>query len=135
MFRMNKKMEYGILALLYLGEKEDHRASVREMAAHCHIPETLLSKIMQVMKNRSLVKAVYGNQGGYELAVSLGDISLLDLSTALVGPVEIVECLSAGNNRCPAHSGCRLASPMQALNRRVQELFKATSLDHLKVAT
>ena len=35
MLRVNKKMEYGIIALLYLDTKEDKVASVREIATEC----------------------------------------------------------------------------------------------------
>ena len=55
MLRLNKKIEYGVLALLYLSNKEEKAASVREMAATCGISETLLSKIMQSMKNEGIV--------------------------------------------------------------------------------
>ncbi len=124
-------MEYGILALLYLAEQQDKVASVREMAATCHIPETLLSKIMQTMKNRGYVSAVYGNQGGYRLSRDLGEINLLELTQILVGPVRVVECLEDGNEACPCRTTCTIVSPMHVLNQKIKELFQATSLETL----
>lgn len=131
MIRVNKKMEYGILALLYLSDKEDKVASVREIAAQCRIPETLLSKIMQTMKNRSFVSAVYGNQGGYRLTRDLAEINLLDLTHALVGPVNVVECLETGNEECPCRSTCQIVSPMNVLNQKINQLFQSTSIEAL----
>lgn len=131
MLRINKKMEYGIIALLYLNGKTDKVASVREIAAECSVPETLLSKIMQSMKSENLVAAVHGNHGGYRLTQSLSEISLFDLSRTLVGPVHVASCLEPGNKECPAHSQCTIITPMTVLNQKLIALFQSTSLETL----
>ncbi len=132
MLRVNKKMEYGIIALLYLDKQQDKAASVREIAESCGLPEPLLSKVMQSMKNRHLVSAVYGNQGGYRLGVNLSDINLLDLSQTLVGPMHVAACLDPESKECPAHSKCTIVAPMTVLNQKLTDLFQSTSLETLK---
>lgn len=132
MLRLNKKIEYGVIALLYLHDKEDQVASVREMAAQCGIPETLLSKIMQTMKNQGFVIASYGNQGGYRLNKEIGQINLLELTTLLVGPVQVTECLDP-EGACPVKENCTIVSPMQLLNTKIMKLFEQTSLETLAV--
>ena len=134
MLRVNKKIEYGIIALLYLAGKEDKTASVREMSEVCQIPETLLSKIMQSMKSSGIVNALYGNQGGYHLSRDLGKISLLDLTTTLVGPVQVTECLKPGNDSCPVQTSCTIVTPMHLLNQKIVDLFSETSLEALAIA-
>ena len=131
MLRVNKKVEYGVIALLYLAAKDDKVASVREMANHCSVPETLLSKIMQSMKNEGLVGAVYGNQGGYRLMKGLGEINLLELTKVLDGPIQVAECLQPGNETCPVKTACTIISPMNVLNQKIVDLFQATSLESL----
>ncbi len=131
MLRVNKKMEYGLIALLYLDAQEEKVASVREISTQCGVPEALLSKIMQTMKNHSLVSAVYGNTGGYRLSQSLAKVSLYDLSEALIGPVHVASCLEPGNNDCPAHAQCTIVTPMAVLNSKIIELFQSTSLETL----
>ena len=131
MLRLNKKTEYGVIALLYLNSREDKVASVRQMSISCSIPETLLSKIMQTMKSKGLVSAHYGNQGGYQLARDLSNISLLDLNTTLVGPVQVAECLEPGNDTCPVKDNCSILTPMSHLNQKIVELLKETSLQTL----
>ena len=130
MLRVNKKMEYGIIALLYLSAEPGRVASVREMAGTCNVPETLLSKIMQRMKTAGFVAATHGNQGGYRLAKDLSEITLLDINTALVGPVQVTECMKPGNHECPVHS-CSIVTPMNLLNQKIIRLFESTSLESL----
>lgn len=131
MLRMNKKMEYGIIALLHLAAEPGRVASVREMASACKIPETLLSKIMQTMKNAGLVTASHGNQGGYQLRRGLSEISLLDLMQVLVGPVQVTECMESGNHHCPVQASCTIVTPMTMLNQKIIKLFESTSLEAL----
>jgi len=131
MLRVNKKTEYGVLALLHLASRPDQVASVREIAEQCGIPETLLSKIMQSMKSVGMVSAVYGNHGGYRLSRELAQISLLDVNQVLVGPVQVAECLEPGNGECPALSNCAIVSPMTVLNQKLIQLFQSTSLEQL----
>ena len=131
MLRINKKIEYGVLALLYLNAKDDHVASVREMSRSCAIPVTLLSKIMQSMKGAGFVQAVHGNQGGYRLAKDLTEINLKELSETLSGPIQVAQCLEPGNEECPARTNCAIITPMTVLNKKIIGLFQATSVDSL----
>ena len=133
MMRINKKIEYGVLALLYLNEKEDKTASVREMAHKCGVPEALLSKIMQSIKNVGYVSAVYGNHGGYKLNRNLSEINLLGLTEVLDGPVQVAECLEAGEVTCPAQNTCQIIEPLGILNQKIIELFQTTTLEQLAV--
>ena len=131
MLRVNKKIEYGVLALLHLAKMPSRVASVREIAAACHIPEKLLSKIMQSMKNKGFVDAVYGNHGGYRLDRELAEITLLDINNTLAGPVQVAECLQPGNAACPVNGSCEIAAPMNVLNQKIIDLFQSTSLQTL----
>lgn len=131
MLRVNKKIEYGIIALLYLAQQEEQTASVREMANTCGIPETLLSKIMQTMKSKGFVQPMYGNQGGYRLTRQLNDINLLEITQSLQGPIQVAECVGTEANSCPVKDSCSIISPMNVLNQKIIHLFQSTSLEAL----
>ena len=130
MLRVSKKVEYGVIALLHLASQPDHTACVREIASACNIPEPLLSKIMQSLKNKGFVSAVYGNHGGYSLTRDLASISLLDVNQLFAGPVQVAECLN-GSNECPAKKSCSIVAPMDVLNQKIIRLFQSTSLQSL----
>ena len=131
MLRVNKKLEYGIIALLYLSEEKDRVASVREIAQSSRVPEALLSKVMQAMKNQGFVSASHGNHGGYKLNRPLSDISLLDLMNVLVGPVQVTECMDPGNQECPVRTACNIVTPMTRINEKIIRLFHDTSVESL----
>ena len=130
MLRVSKKVEYGVIALLHLASQPELTASVREIASTCNIPEPLLSKIMQSMKNTGFVSAVYGNHGGYRLNRDLSTITLLDVNQLFAGPVQVAECLN-GSTDCPAKISCSIIAPMDVLNQKIIRLFQSTSLQSL----
>lgn len=130
MLKINKKIEYGVIALLHLAAEPKAIASCREISLKLNISETLLSKIMQKLKIAGFVEAVHGNQGGYRLCKSLGDINLLDLIQTLGGPVRVAECLDS-KAHCPLEASCSIVTPMSVLNQRIIHLFQATSLEAL----
>ncbi len=131
MLRVNKKLEYGILALLHLDETSEKTASVREISSSCGIPVALLSKIMQSMKSVGIVQAVHGNQGGYRLMRELSQVSLLDINQVLVGPVQVADCLEPSVKACPVKESCSIVVPMGRLNQKLIDLFSSTSLESL----
>jgi len=131
MIKVNKKIEYGVLALLYLDRKEEKAGSVREISSNCGVPEALLSKIMQSMKNVGYVQASYGNQGGYKLAKALSEISLLGITEVLDGPIQVADCLEPGNEGCPAKNSCTIIDPMNVINQKIIQLFQSTSIAQL----
>ncbi|MCB0406375.1 MAG: Rrf2 family transcriptional regulator [Bdellovibrionales bacterium] len=112
----NKKIEYSVAALYYLGGRPGKTASVREISSACQIPEALLSKIMQRLKRVGVVHPIHGNQGGYKLAEDPSTFSLLQISDALSDRRPSVEFDS------PAVS---------VLNRTVHQLLTSVSLESL----
>ena len=131
MLRVNKKVEYGVIALLHLAKQPERVDSVKGISSACQIPETLLSKIMQRMKSVGMVYPVHGNHGGYRLERNLSQINLFDMNEVLVGPVRMVECLHEKENHCPAKDRCTIVTPMSRLNQKLIELFQSTSLETL----
>ncbi|MBI1860887.1 MAG: Rrf2 family transcriptional regulator [Deltaproteobacteria bacterium] len=135
MFRVNKRLEYGVIALFYLASESRDAAfkvaSVRKISKDCRIPITLLSKVMQLLKNAGIVSAVHGNQGGYTLSRPLSEINMLKLSQVLVGPIQVAECLAPGKTTCPAQPSCTIITPMTMLNQKIVALFENTSVETL----
>ena len=77
------------------------RVTVADLAAECDAPVAFLGKILQRLVSARLVVSHRGYDGGFELARPAAGITLLDVVTALEGPL----CL----NRClPGGAGCNL---------------------------
>src|SRR2546425_3244233 len=92
--KLSTKGEYGLLAIVDLA-LHSNQGPVQsfQIADRQHIPKQYLDQLMLILKKAGLVESSRGRQGGYQLAKPPSEISLLDIVTALEGPVENVNFL------------------------------------------
>lgn len=80
------------------------RKAVGEICESELIPRQYAYKIIKKLEKAELVTIYRGASGGYELAKELGDITLLDIITAVDEGLQINKCLEA-DYCCPRNSG------------------------------
>jgi Rrf2 family protein len=131
MNKMNKKMEYALMALrLIAARPAGDLTSAKEISEQMHIPFEVTARVLQALSSRGLLKAEYGVGGGYVLARPLKDVSVHDLSEMLEGHTILTKCL--GNEEpCEISSTCNITAPITNLNRKVQNFYKSLSLDEV----
>lgn len=102
------KTEYGIRALLAIA-KSQGQIKRADIAARENIPLPFLTQILQNLINAKLIKSLRGPDGGYVLAKEPTKVSLLEVVTALQGPVMPRGCLDLGLDAvCNLESSCSL---------------------------
>jgi Rrf2 family protein len=86
---ISSRCEYACRAVIELARHENSETPVTavQIAARRGIPEKYLVHILLQLKRGGLVKSVRGAQGGYLLAKSPDEISLLDLVQSIDGPI------------------------------------------------
>ena len=131
MNRMNKKMEYALMALKHISDKADSGlTSAKEVSDQMNIPFEVTARVLQALSSRGLLKAEYGANGGYFLARPLSEVSIHDLSEMLEGHLALTKCL--GNEEpCQISSTCNIASPISNLNKKVQEFYRSVPLSEV----
>ena len=106
--------------------------SLSEMAEHEELPRPYLEQLVVSLREASLVTSTRGARGGYELSRDPADIRMLEVITALEGPVTPMTCASAD----PAHAeicsraGCCNVEPLW---RRVRDAI-VEALDSMTLA-
>ncbi len=88
--KVSAKAEYACLAILALARQRagDPPVRIREISETHSIPERYLVQILLQLKAAGLVRSTRGASGGYQLARSAKDISLLEVILAIEGPAE-----------------------------------------------
>ena len=86
---ISSRCEYACRAVVELARHENSDAPITavNIAERRGIPEKYLVHILLQLKRAGLVKSIRGAQGGYLLAKSPDDITLLDLVQAIDGPI------------------------------------------------
>jgi len=120
MLCLSSKIDYAVLALAYLAEREQIGVtSAREIAAAHDLPLPLLMKILKRLHRHQIVRSVRGAKGGYQLEADLDELSLFDL----IGLVEEDKPLQKNHRH----------GPMQALQFRLIRFLRDVKLSDLVI--
>jgi Rrf2 family protein len=134
MLALTKKTDYALIALGYLKEHPAEVVSSREISEHYGMPGYLMMNIMKSLHHADFITSVRGTKGGYKLAAELSKMSLLDLVTALDGPVEMAECVCVKEKEegedCKIGK-CPIREAMLRLHEKFLDFLRGISLSQL----
>lgn len=119
-----------ILALL----REGQGLNVDALADFFEIPAAYLAKQMQLLRRAGIVESLRGKGGGYRLARRVDEISLLDIVTAIEGPMPAFRCTEIRQNGpcglkpADCKRPCEVASAFAAAEQTYRDALAAKSL-------
>ena len=105
------------------------RVSVHEMAELTSSSEAHLSKVFQRLSKAGFVSSVRGPGGGFVLSKPAGEITLLEIYSAIEGEPSREPCIMA-RGRCP-FSGCIFSSLIPEMTDRFLSYLSGTTLADL----
>lgn len=113
--------------------------SARQISKRYNLPLPLLMNILKELNQAKLVNSKRGAQGGYSLARDPHQITILEVITALEGPLQFAQCACSipvfGQATCEVHDnsvgGCPIRGPIQRLHYRIQNVLSNTSVADL----
>lgn len=124
MFKINRKIEYALIALKYMSHKAPGQiTSAKEVCDIYHTPFDPTSRGLQIMAQRGILQAEQGAKGGYQIIKDLSKVSVRELSDMLMGPIEIANCFHGDYSNCGITATCHIIAPMLNLNERINKLF------------
>ncbi|MGO8701428.1 MAG: RrF2 family transcriptional regulator [Limisphaerales bacterium] len=123
--------EYGVLGLMHLARcHPGQRAMIDEMSRQEGIPKSFLAKIFQNLARAGLVRSVRGAGGGFALAKSPAEISVLEIVEAVEGRIVFQRC-KQDKPECEHIGGCALCSLFERAQDGVKDVLTRTSLRDL----
>ena len=125
---IRKDTEYAMRALVYLAlnGKEKHVAA-KELAKGQDIPEDFAYKILRKLTRSGLTTCHMGHRGGFKLARSPKEITLLQVVSAIQGPVMVKKCC-LDLESCPRRSICEFSSKLMELQDSIVRSFDGITL-------
>lgn len=135
MNKLNKKVEYALMALKHFAELENQEGTVqptvsaKDIAEANHSPTEVTARVLQTLSSHGVLKAEYGLHGGYRLAKDLSKISMFDLVNMIEGSSDLAKCIS--DKECDLLKNCTILTPIENLNKKVQDFYKSISLDEV----
>ncbi len=133
--RISALEEYGLRCLLALAQAGcDGQLSIAEIAEKEAISVPYASKILSTLRKTGLVRATRGRGGGFCIARPASEINLLEVLTALGGPlIDPNHCrrYSGSLDECIHADSCSVHYTLVGLSRLVGEFLSRTSLEDI----
>ncbi|NOY88333.1 MAG: Rrf2 family transcriptional regulator [FCB group bacterium] len=133
--RITALEEYGLRCLISLAKVGlDGQLSITEIAQLEGLSIPYTSKLLSILRKTGLVKAVRGRKGGFCIARTPEEINLLEVLTALGGPlIDSNHCLkfSGLKDKCVHTNNCSVHYTLVGLSKIVEEFLSNNSLQDI----
>ncbi|RME76708.1 MAG: Rrf2 family transcriptional regulator [Planctomycetota bacterium] len=132
MLKFSKKVEYALIALLYLEDSKEEFVSAKEIGRRFQIPQDILGKVLQSLSGAKILGSIRGSRGGYYLLKPLEEISVHEVVSAVDRPINLVDCADEEGCQCAQASFCNIQNPMLVLQEKLVRFFSQLTLKDLK---
>jgi Rrf2 family protein len=129
--QITRETDYAIRCVDYLSDKWGSVTMVDEISKGKCVPKSFLAKILQKLTKAAIVKSYRGVKGGFELARSPKNITLLDVIEAIQGPVAMNVC-ALDETMCGFSSSCAIHPVWIEIRREVEKILKKNNFAKLR---
>lgn len=127
MLRIGKLTDYATVLMTCLAGRPGEVLAASELAEHARLEMPTVSKLLKQLACAGLVESRRGIHGGYRLARSADQISVLQIVVALEGPLGMTEC-SAVQGSCGHEPHCRVQGNWRRISRVIESALASVSL-------
>ena len=130
MLKLTRKLEYSLIALSHMQQKDENELSTtKEIAEKFAIPQEILAKTLQQLAKLEIIHAVQGPYGGYKVIESLDKLSFLEFIEKMEGPQGLVECTT--DSDCSLLDVCNIRQPIKIINKNLKTMFNNILLSEI----
>jgi Rrf2 family transcriptional regulator, iron-sulfur cluster assembly transcription factor len=130
--RISALEEYGLRCLLALARRgPEGQMSISEVAEREGLSVPYASKLLSILRREGLVTAERGRTGGFTIARSPREINLLEVITALGGPLidpHHCEKFTGQLDRCVHEDQCSVHNVLDGLAGFISEQLRARTV-------
>ena len=134
MLKLSKKTEYALMAVKFIAKKNNgNSATAKEISEGYNIPYDLLSKVLQQLTKKKVIKSFQGIKGGYSLSKDPDNLTLIDIIRAVEPNYQITECMQSGSSEkdCTHFDCCMIRDPLAKVQKEIDKLFRSVTIYHI----
>lgn len=118
--------------MVYLASKaQEGPQPLRTIAQSNLLPDQYLEQLLGCLRKAGLVNTVRGAQGGYQLAMPAGEITVGHIIDAMEGPLQLSECAIESEPTCPNSDICPTRRVWEYLTDSINSLLYSISLQDM----
>lgn len=127
---IKRKTDYAIRSILYLSQKKNKIVDVNEIAREKFIPSNFLTKILQRLKKKGIIKSFKGKNGGFYLLKNPREINILEIIEIMQGPISLNLC-AVDKRKCKLSNVCSLHPLWLEMRKNIERELKRVNFYEL----
>jgi Rrf2 family protein len=129
--KLTRAADYAIRAMLHIGSLPEGSVALKDDIAHTQsIPPSFTAKILRRLVKAGVLHSARGVNGGFGLARTAIDISVLDIVEAIEGPIQLTDC-APDPEHCKLSHDCPVSGVWFEVQLRMTALLRETTLEAL----
>ncbi len=130
--KLKTKARYAIRSMVEIAHSSvgGKPVSLEQVALKTGISRRYLEQLTRQLREAALLRSVRGRKGGYLLALPAADITIGHIVEAVIGPINIVECVPRPE-LCLIADTCECRMIYESINDRIVRAMNAHSLADL----
>lgn len=128
MLRVTRLTDYATVVLTVLAVRPGDVHSAAELAEATGIEPTTVSKVLKPLAQAGLVDGFRGASGGYRLARTAAEISLIQIVEAIEGRLALTECADHGGGHCGISARCTVRDSWRRINDVLGDTLRSVTL-------
>lgn len=134
--KLTRSGEYAIRCMIYLAQQPDGSVSLLEDISKAQeVPKFLTAKVLRTLVKGDIIRSSRGAGGGYALARSASDISMLDIVECVQGPIYLNSCVQneecSKGNKSLKDKVCPLNNVWQEAQTKLRDVLHSHKIDDL----
>jgi len=125
--KLSKLTDYGMILMSHMASSGQQVWKAADLAARTSLPAPTVSKILQSLLQRRLLRSQRGAHGGYRLARDPAFISVREVVDALEGEIALTEC-NSDHGCCEQQHSCTMRGSWMRINEAMRELLASITL-------
>ncbi|MGM0632690.1 MAG: SUF system Fe-S cluster assembly regulator [Pseudomonadota bacterium] len=130
MLRISKLSDYAVVIVSSMAS-ENERHTLDELSHNTNIPLATVRKLLRQLTLSGLCIGKKGAKGGYSLAFSPEEISVLDVLQAVDGELALTQCARSHGCDCSLVDDCGLKRSWQIINSVIRDTLTRLSIADL----
>jgi FeS assembly SUF system regulator len=132
MVRLGKLTDYGLVLMTCIARGHGlPLRNARDLAVESRLPLSTVSKLLKQLLQSGLLTSHRGIKGGYILAKSPQEISVIEIIAAIEGPMALTECSTDVTGLCDLEPCCPIKTNQQIINQAVRGVLEKVTLSDL----
>lgn len=133
MVKLGKLTDYGLVLMTCIARSESSvpQRTARDLACESKLPLSTVSKLLKELLQSGLLLSHRGTKGGYMLAKQPHQISVVEIITAMEGPMALTECSTDVSGLCNLELSCPIKNNQRIINQVVRGVLERITLSDL----